>query len=125
MQLRTQEYETKSKTLDSLIRLKLVQAEAKKRGISAEKLIEQEVESKVADPAAHRVALGDADGAGTEADPLDAAGVADQACDRLGHAFTQATILAWNPQTGLSWKCAQVPILTQMRDRWKHVHKTL
>ncbi len=50
MQLRMQEYETKSKALDSLIRLKLVQAEAKKRGISAEKLIEQEVESKVADP---------------------------------------------------------------------------
>jgi protein-disulfide isomerase len=50
MQLRTQEYETKSKALDSLIRLKLVQAEAKKRGIPAEKLIEQEVESKVPDP---------------------------------------------------------------------------
>src|SRR5215469_11650893 len=50
MQLRMQEYEVKSKALDSLIRLKLVQAEAKKRGISAEKLIEQEVESKVADP---------------------------------------------------------------------------
>src|SRR6266478_4824081 len=50
MQLRMQEYEAKSKALDSLIRLKLVQAEAKKRGISAEKLIEQEVESKVADP---------------------------------------------------------------------------
>src|SRR5437899_225005 len=50
MQLRTQEYETKSKSLENLIRLKLVQTEAKKRGISAEKLIEQEVESKVADP---------------------------------------------------------------------------
>src|SRR5258706_6946640 len=50
MQLRNQEYETKSKALDSLIRLKLVQAEAKKRGISPERLIEQE-ESKVADPA--------------------------------------------------------------------------
>lgn len=50
MQLRMQEYEAKSKALESLIRLKLVQAEAKKRGISAEKLIEQEVESKVADP---------------------------------------------------------------------------
>ena len=50
MQLRTQEYETKSKSLENLIRLKLVQAEAKKRGISAEKLIEQEVESKVANP---------------------------------------------------------------------------
>src|SRR5882724_135499 len=51
MQLRTQEYETKSKTLENLIRLKLVQAEARKHGISAEKLIEQEVESKVSDPA--------------------------------------------------------------------------
>src|SRR5258708_10541299 len=51
MQLRTQEYETKRKALESVIRLKLVQAEAKKRGISAEKLIEQEVESKVAEPA--------------------------------------------------------------------------
>src|SRR5258706_638257 len=50
MQLGTQEYEAKSKALDSLIRLKLVQAEAKKRGISAETLIEQEVESKVAEP---------------------------------------------------------------------------
>src|SRR5690349_10051174 len=50
MQLRMQEYEAKSKALDSLIRLKLVQAEAKKRGISAEKLVEQEVESKVPDP---------------------------------------------------------------------------
>src|SRR5258708_11107929 len=50
MQLRTQEYETKSKALENVIRLKLVQAEAKKRGIAAEKLIEQEVESKLADP---------------------------------------------------------------------------
>ncbi len=33
-----------------MIRLKLVQAEAKKRGISPEKLIQQEVEAKVADP---------------------------------------------------------------------------
>ena len=50
MQMRTQEYETKSAALESLIRLKLVQAEAQKRGISTEKLIEQEVESKVAEP---------------------------------------------------------------------------
>jgi protein-disulfide isomerase len=50
MQLRAQEYEIRSKTLESLIRLKLVQAEAKKRGISPEKLIEQEVESKIAEP---------------------------------------------------------------------------
>src|SRR5215510_2833157 len=48
MQLRMQEYEAKSKALDSLIRLKVVQAEAKKRGISAEQLIEREVESRVA-----------------------------------------------------------------------------
>jgi protein-disulfide isomerase len=49
-QMRKQEYEAKSAALDSLIRLKLVQAEAKKRGISAEDLIRQEVEPKVADP---------------------------------------------------------------------------
>src|SRR5258706_5313091 len=49
-QMRKEEYETKSAALDSLIRLKLVQAEAKKRGISAEDLIKQEVESKVSDP---------------------------------------------------------------------------
>jgi protein-disulfide isomerase len=55
MQLRTQEYEAKSKALDSLIRLKLVQAEAKKQGISPEKLIQQEVEAKVADPTASEV----------------------------------------------------------------------
>src|SRR5215470_10219527 len=50
MQLRTQEYETKNKALESLIRLKVVQAEARKQGISAEKLIEREVESKMAEP---------------------------------------------------------------------------
>src|SRR5712691_10028470 len=49
-QMRKQEYETKSAALDSLIRLKLVQAEANKRGISAEQLIEQEVESKIEEP---------------------------------------------------------------------------
>ena len=55
MQLRTQEYEVKSKALESLIRLKAVQAEAKKRGLSAEKLIEQEVDSKVVDATASEV----------------------------------------------------------------------
>src|SRR2546426_11112023 len=59
MQLRNQEYETKSKALENLIRLKLVQAEAAKRGISAEKLIEQEVESKVADPDSCTVLISD------------------------------------------------------------------
>src|SRR5258708_24682788 len=49
-QMYKQEYETKSAALDSLLRLKLVQAEAKKRGISAEDLIQQEVESKFSDP---------------------------------------------------------------------------
>jgi protein-disulfide isomerase len=50
MQLRMQEYEAKSKALNSLIRLKLVQAEAKRRGIPPEKLIQQDVESKAPDP---------------------------------------------------------------------------
>src|SRR5881296_273047 len=49
-QLRNQEYEAKSRALESLIRLKVVEAEAKKQGIPAEKLIEREVDSKVADP---------------------------------------------------------------------------
>jgi len=50
MQLRTQEYQTKDKALENLIRLKLVQTAARKRGTTAEKLISQEVESKVLDP---------------------------------------------------------------------------
>ena len=54
-QLRNQEYEAKSRALESLIRLKVVQTEAKKRGIPAEKLIEQEVDSKVADPSDREV----------------------------------------------------------------------
>jgi hypothetical protein len=55
MQLRTQEYEVKNKALESLIRLKVVQAEAKKRGVSAEELIEQEVDSKVVDATASEI----------------------------------------------------------------------
>jgi protein-disulfide isomerase len=50
MQLRNQEYEAKSKVLESLVRHKIVEVEAKKRNISPEKLIEREVDSKVADP---------------------------------------------------------------------------
>src|SRR3989442_1515172 len=50
LQLRTQEYQMKSKALDELIRKKLIDAEAQKRGISADKLLEQEVDPKVADP---------------------------------------------------------------------------
>ncbi|HEX7797736.1 MAG TPA: thioredoxin domain-containing protein [Vicinamibacterales bacterium] len=50
MQLRNQQYEIESKTLENLIRLKLVQAEATKRGMTPEALVAQEVDSKVADP---------------------------------------------------------------------------
>jgi len=50
LQLHNQEYEAKSKVLESLIRHKIVEIEAKKQNISAEKLIEREVDSKVADP---------------------------------------------------------------------------
>src|SRR5215472_15621437 len=49
-QLQKQEYEAKSRALESLIRLKVVQAEAKKRGVSAAELIAKEVASKVAEP---------------------------------------------------------------------------
>jgi protein-disulfide isomerase len=50
MPLRNQEYELKSKVLESLIRHRIVEIEAKKRNTTPEKLIEQEVDSKVADP---------------------------------------------------------------------------
>ena len=49
-QLRNQEYELKTKALEELIRRKLVEAEAKKRGISSAKLLEQEADSKIAEP---------------------------------------------------------------------------
>lgn len=50
MQLRNQEYEVKSRALESLIRLKLVEAEANKLRIPAEQLLQREADSKVADP---------------------------------------------------------------------------
>jgi protein-disulfide isomerase len=50
MQLRNQEYELKSKALDNLIRQKLVDAEAERRGVTAVKLMEQDVDSKVGEP---------------------------------------------------------------------------
>ncbi len=50
MQLRNQEYEARSRALENLIRLKLVEAEAKKQGIPAEQLLLREADSKVADP---------------------------------------------------------------------------
>lgn len=50
MQLHMQEYEAKNKTLESLIRRKVVELEAKKRNVTPDKLMEQEVDSKVLDP---------------------------------------------------------------------------
>ena len=50
MQLRNQQYDVESKALEGLIKLKVVQAEAKKRGMTPEALVALEVDSKVADP---------------------------------------------------------------------------
>ena len=49
LQLRNQEYQLKSKALDDLIRQKLIEAEANKRGTSVQELLEQEADSKVAE----------------------------------------------------------------------------
>ena len=49
-QLRTQEYQIKRQALESLIDQKLIEAEAKKKGVSTDKLIEQEVDAKIGDP---------------------------------------------------------------------------
>jgi protein-disulfide isomerase len=49
-QLRNQEYELKSAALENLVNQKLQEAEAKKKGISIDKLMEQEVDAKVAEP---------------------------------------------------------------------------
>jgi protein-disulfide isomerase len=48
--LRSQEYEIKRKALDNLIEQKMLEAAAKKRGLTTEKLLDQEVNSKVPDP---------------------------------------------------------------------------
>src|SRR5262249_45865962 len=50
LQLRQQEYEIKSKALDSLVNQRLLEAEANRKGIPSEKLFEQEVDSKVPEP---------------------------------------------------------------------------
>lgn len=47
--LRNQEYEIKKKALDNLIEQKLLEAAAKKKGLTTEKLLDQEVNSKVPD----------------------------------------------------------------------------
>ncbi len=48
-QFRNQEYELKTRILEGVINQKLVEAEAKKRAVPAEKLL-QEIDSKIADP---------------------------------------------------------------------------
>ena len=48
--LREQEYQIKKKALDILIDQRVLEAEAKKKGLTTEKLYEQEVDSKVAEP---------------------------------------------------------------------------
>jgi protein-disulfide isomerase len=48
--LREQEYQIKKKALDSLITQRIVEAEAKKKGVTTEKLYEQEVDAKVPEP---------------------------------------------------------------------------
>jgi protein-disulfide isomerase len=48
--LRDQEYQIKKKALDNLISQKLLDAEAKKKGVTTEKLYEQEVDAKVLEP---------------------------------------------------------------------------
>lgn len=49
-QLRNQEYELKSRALENLIDQKLLEAEAKKKGIAVGQVLEQEVDAKVAEP---------------------------------------------------------------------------
>src|SRR5215475_5952486 len=48
--LRNQEYEIKRKALDSLIEQKMLEAAAKKKGLTTDKLLEQEVNAKVSEP---------------------------------------------------------------------------
>src|SRR5260370_27502275 len=49
-QVRVQEYEVKSKALENLVNQKLLEAEAKKKGIPTEKVLAQEVDAKVPEP---------------------------------------------------------------------------
>ena len=48
--LREQEYQIKKKALDTLITQRVLEAEAKKKGLTTDKLLEQEVDAKVAEP---------------------------------------------------------------------------
>ena len=49
-QARNQEYQIKSQALDELIRKRIVEAEAKKRGLTVDKLYETEVDAKIPAP---------------------------------------------------------------------------
>jgi protein-disulfide isomerase len=49
-QLRNQEYELKSRTLEKLIDQKVLEAAASRKGVTTDRLIEQEVSSRVLDP---------------------------------------------------------------------------
>ncbi len=50
LQLRNQEYQIKSKALDDLIQKRLIDSEAAKRGLSSEKLLQEEVDSRIPEP---------------------------------------------------------------------------
>src|SRR5712691_2374813 len=49
-QLRVQEYEVKSRALENLVNQKLLEAEAKKKGIPTEKVLAQEVDARSPSP---------------------------------------------------------------------------
>src|SRR5260370_7626852 len=49
-QLRLQEYDVKSKALENLVNQKLLEAEAKKKGIPTEKVLQQEADTTVPQP---------------------------------------------------------------------------
>src|SRR5215472_7246719 len=48
--LREQEYQIKKRALENLINQRVLEAEAKKKGLTTDKLLEQEVDAKVAAP---------------------------------------------------------------------------
>jgi protein-disulfide isomerase len=50
LDLHKQEYKLKSDALDKVIRKKLIEVEAKKKGLSTEELLKQEVDSKISEP---------------------------------------------------------------------------
>jgi len=50
LDLHKQEYKTKSDALNQLIRGKLIEVEAKRKGLSSEEFLKQEVDSKIPDP---------------------------------------------------------------------------